>query len=65
MPKMKSHKGAQKRIKKTGKNKFKRKKAYRGHLLTKKTGKKKRQLRKDAMVSKEDEKNLKDMLPYS
>ncbi len=57
MPKMKSHSGAKKRFKKTGNGKVKRKKANRGHLLTKKTSKRKRQLRKSVVV--EDNANRK------
>lgn len=55
MPKMKSHSGAKKRFKKTGSGKFKRKKAYRRHILTKKSSKRKRQLRKDGMVDESDQ----------
>ena len=62
MPKMKSHSGAQKRFKKTGKGKIKRKKAYRRHILTKKSPKKKRHLRKDTLVDKTDEKRIKHLL---
>jgi ribosomal protein L35 len=47
---MKSHSGAKKRFKKTGNGKVKRKKANRGHLLTKKTSKRKRQLRKSVVI---------------
>ena len=50
MPKMKSHSGAKKRFKKTGNGKVKRKKANKGHLLTKKNQKRKRQLRKSVVV---------------
>lgn len=62
MPKMKSHSGAQKRFKKTAKGKVKRQKAFRNHILTKKSPKTKRQLRKDTTVSKADEKRVKRML---
>jgi large subunit ribosomal protein L35 len=62
MPKMKSHSGAQKRFKKTAKGKVKRQKAFRNHILTKKSPKTKRQLRKDTTVSKADEKRIKRML---
>lgn len=61
---MKTHKGAKKRFKKTAKGKYKRKKAYKNHLLTKKSGNKKRKLRKDAVVSKADQKKLDELLPY-
>lgn len=50
MPKMKSHSGAKKRFKKTANGKVKRKKANKGHLLTKKSPKRKRQLRKSVVV---------------
>ena len=62
MPKMKSHSGAKKRFKKTGKGKLKRKKAYKGHLLTKKSQKKKRELGKDALVDQTDVKRIKRLL---
>lgn len=63
MPKMKSHSGAKKRFKKTGNGKVKRKKANKGHLLTKKTSKRKRQLRKSVvMEDKADRKRIKRML---
>lgn len=64
MPKMKSNSGAKKRFKKTGSGKVKRKKAGRRHILTKKTKKKKRNLRKDTLVDKTQEKNIKKMIPY-
>lgn len=62
MPKMKTNKGAAKRLKKTGSGKLKRGKQNRRHILTKKTPKRKRQLRKDALVSKSDEKRMKRLL---
>jgi len=62
MPKMKSHSGAQKRFKVTGSGKVKRKKAFRSHILTKKSPKRKRQLRKDTTVHKSEEKRIKRML---
>ena len=46
MPKMKTHRGAAKRFRKTGSGKLKRGKAYRSHILTKKSSKRKRNLRK-------------------
>ena len=54
MPKMKSHRGAAKRFKVTGSGKIKRKKAFRSHILTKKSTKTKRQLRQDTLVHKSD-----------
>lgn len=63
MPKMKSHRGAAKRFKKTGTGKFVRMKSGKSHILTKKNRKRKRRLRKDAIVSASDEKRLQLMLP--
>jgi large subunit ribosomal protein L35 len=60
---MKSHSGAKKRFKKTGNGKVKRKKANKGHLLTKKSSKRKRQLRKSVVIdNKADRKRIKRML---
>jgi large subunit ribosomal protein L35 len=56
MPKMKSHRGAAKRFKKTATGRVKRSQAFMSHILTKKSPKRKRQLRQAAMVSKADEK---------
>ncbi|CAM2777541.1 50S ribosomal protein L35 [Hathewaya histolytica] len=64
MPKMKTHRGAAKRFKKTGTGKLKRAKAYKGHLLTSKSSKTKRNLRKSALVSDSQEKVMKKLLPY-
>jgi len=54
MPKMKTRSGAKKRFKLTGSGKFKRQKAYGAHILTKKTRKTKRNLKKTALVSSAD-----------
>jgi large subunit ribosomal protein L35 len=64
MPKMKSHSGAKKRFKKTGTGKYKRKKAGKAHILTKKTSRKKRKLGKPTMVNKTQKKDVEQMLPY-
>jgi len=64
MPKMKTHKGAAKRFKKTGSGKLKRAKAFKSHILTKKSSKRKRNLRKTAYVSAAQEKVMKKLLPY-
>ena len=64
MPKMKSNSGAKKRFKVTGSGKIKRKKAYKRHILTKKSSKTKRQLGKDTVVDKSNEKSVKEMIPY-
>ncbi|MCP4649511.1 MAG: 50S ribosomal protein L35 [PVC group bacterium] len=64
MPKLKTKKGAAKRFKKTGSGKVKRSQANKGHLKTCKNAKRKRNLRKSAMVDKTEEKQFKIMLPY-
>ena len=64
MPKMKTHRGAAKRLKATGTGRLKRNKAYKSHILTKKTQKRKRKLRKPDLVAKADHKRMKRMLPY-
>ena len=51
MPKMKTHKGATKRFKVTGAGKVRRYKAFKSHILTKKTSKRKRRLRQAGLVS--------------
>lgn len=64
MPKIKTNRGAAKRFKLTSSGKVKRKKAYTRHILTKKTTKRKRGLRKAGLVSKEDLSRIKKMIPY-
>jgi large subunit ribosomal protein L35 len=64
MPKMKTHRGAAKRLKKTGSGKIKRMRAFKSHILNKKTRKRKRRLRKPELVSKADEKRMNKILPY-
>jgi large subunit ribosomal protein L35 len=64
MPKMKTHRATAKRIKKTGSGKFKRAKAYKSHILTKKSSKRKRNLRKSGYVSASQVKTIKKLLPY-
>ncbi len=64
MPKLKTHRGAAKRFKKTASGKIKRNKAYKSHILTKKTTKRKRGLDMPTLVSKADLKNVAAMLPY-
>jgi large subunit ribosomal protein L35 len=64
MPKMKTHRGAAKRFRVTASGKIKRGKAYRSHILTKKTTKRKRNLRKTGYMSVADQKNTKELLPY-
>ena len=65
MPKLKTHRGAAKRIKVTGSGKFMRSKAYRGHLLTGKPAKRMRRLKKGSLVPEVLLPNLRKMLPYS
>ena len=64
MPKLKTHRGAAKRFKKTATGKIKRGKAYKSHILTKKTTKRKRALDMPGLVSKADHKNVAAMIPY-
>ncbi len=64
MPKMKTHKGIAKRVKKTGNGKLKRSKAFHSHILTKKSGKKKRSLRQSDLIDKTYEKKYKQLLTY-
>ena len=63
-PKMKTSKSAAKRFKVTGTGKLKRSKAYKSHILTKKTTKRKRNLRKPAITDATNVKNMKKILPY-
>ncbi|HBI7058694.1 TPA: 50S ribosomal protein L35 [Clostridium perfringens] len=64
MPKMKTHRGAAKRFKKTGTGKLKRAHAFTSHILTKKSANRKRNLRKTGYVSTAQEKAMKKLLPY-
>ena len=64
MPKQKTSRAAAKRFKLTGTGKLKRHKAYKRHILTKKTPKTKRNLRKPAMTDATNVKNMKKILPY-
>ena len=64
MPKMKTSRGAAKRFKKTGTGKIKRNKAFTSHILTKKSTKRKRNLRHATTVDKSNAKTIKKLLPY-
>ena len=64
MPKIKTKRAAAKRFKVTGTGKLKRNKAYKSHILTKKSTKRKRNLRKAAMTDSTNVKNMKKVLPY-
>ena len=64
MPKMKTSRSAAKRFKVTGTGKLKRNKAYNRHILTKKSAKRKRNLRKPAITDATNVKTMKKILPY-
>jgi large subunit ribosomal protein L35 len=63
MPKLKTHRGAAKRFKKTATGKFMRSKAFKRHILTSKTRSRKRGLRGTVVTSKADTASLRKMLP--
>ena len=64
MPKIKTNRGAAKRFKVTGTGKLKRNKAYKSHILTKKSTKRKRNLRQATITDATNVKNMKKVLPY-
>ncbi|MEC9488797.1 MAG: 50S ribosomal protein L35 [Halanaerobium sp.] len=64
MPKMKTHKGLKKRVKVTKNKKYKYKKAFKAHKLTKKSGDRKRSLRSSGVIAKADQKTMEKLLPY-
>ena len=64
MPKIKTSRAAAKRFKKTGTGLLKRNKAYKSHILTKKTTKRKRNLRKSTLLDETNVKAMKKILPY-
>ncbi|MBO5364550.1 MAG: 50S ribosomal protein L35 [Clostridia bacterium] len=64
MPKIKTHRGAAKRFGLTKSGKVKRSKAFRSHILNKKTTKRKRHLRKGGYLSAANEATIKSMMPY-
>lgn len=64
MPKMKTHRGAAKRFNVTGSGKIKVNHAYKSHILTKKSAKRKRNLRKAAVMSAADSKRVIKLIPY-
>jgi len=64
MPKMKTNRGAAKRFRKTGTGKIRRGKAFRSHILTKKSTKRKRNLRSATVIDGRDEKNVSRLIPY-
>ncbi|MCP5464981.1 MAG: 50S ribosomal protein L35 [Deltaproteobacteria bacterium] len=65
MPKLKTHRGAAKRLKKTKSGKFKFQKAFKRHILEKKSAKRKRQARVAGYVFAGDVRQVKQMLPYA
>lgn len=65
MPKMKTRKSAAKRFTATGTGEFKRNKAYKRHILEKKSQKRKRNMRKAALITAADYQRVRDMLPYA
>ena len=64
MPKVKTKRAAAKRFKKTGTGELKRMKAYKSHILTKKTTKRKRNLRHSTLSDATNVKTMKKILPY-
>jgi len=64
MPKIKTHRGAAKRFSLTAKGKIKRSKAFASHILTKKTTKRKRGLRRSTLVDSANYKEIKKLIPY-
>ena len=64
MPKMKTNRGAAKRFKMSGSGKVIRRKAFTSHILTKKSTKRKRNLRKSAVVDSANSKGIRRLLPY-
>ncbi|MFQ6104769.1 MAG: 50S ribosomal protein L35 [Candidatus Glassbacteria bacterium] len=65
MPKLKSNRAAMKRFKITGRGKIKSKRAYLRHMLTKKSKKRKRHLRRPGIIKGPDEKRIRLLIPYS
>ena len=63
MPKLKTRRGAAKRFTLTSKGKVKRHKGFKRHILTSKTSKQKRHLRRSALVDKADQRSIKRLLP--
>jgi large subunit ribosomal protein L35 len=64
MPKIKTNRGAAKRFGKTGSGKIRRNKAFASHILTKKTTKRKRGLRRSTLVDQSDARNISRLIPY-
>jgi large subunit ribosomal protein L35 len=64
MPKIKTNRGAAKRFRKTSSGRMRRNKAYTSHILTKKSTKRKRDLRRATLIAKADERNIAQLIPY-
>ncbi|AMV72197.1 50S ribosomal protein L35 [Desulfuromonas carbonis] len=64
MPKIKTNRGAAKRFRKTGTGKVRRNQAFTSHILTKKSSKRKRELRQGTLVAAVDQKNISRLIPY-
>ena len=64
MPKVKTHRGAAKRFSVTKSGKDKRAQAYKSHILTKKTTKRTRNLRKTAYIAECEQSNIRKLIPY-
>lgn len=64
MPKIKTHSGAKKRFSLTATGRVKRKKAFKSHILNKKSTKRKRNLRKGGYISPQEQKNVRVLIPY-
>lgn len=64
MPKIKTHRGAAKRFKRTGGGKIRRERAYANHILTKKAPKRKRHLAKQTNVAPSDQPEIERLIPY-
>ncbi len=65
MPKLKTHRGAAKRFKRTAKGKFVRGHSFARHILTKKSSKRKRKLDQTTVVDRSDQGRVRAMLPYA
>lgn len=65
MPKLKTNRGAAKRFSRTGTGGFKRSQSHHRHILTKKSPKRKRQLRETTLVAEADVRMVRRLLPYS
>lgn len=65
MPKLKTHRGAAKRFARTASGRYKHRRGFRNHILTKKSSKSKRQLRVEGIIDGADTRAVRQMLPYS